>query len=141
MAPVRTAGPPPPGWPPRDLLPPSPGVPPQASPPALVGRDTELARLHACVAQVRHGVRQTVFVTGEAGSGKTTLVEAFVSQLGGAEALWLGHGQCIEHYGAGEGYLPVLEALGRLGRAPGARGWWRACASMAPTWLVQLPAL
>ena len=32
--------------------------------------------------------------------------------------LWLGHGQCIEQYGAGEAYLPVLEALGRLCRGP-----------------------
>jgi hypothetical protein len=27
----------------------------------------------------------------------------------------VGHGQCLDHYGAGEAYLPPLEALGRLG--------------------------
>src|SRR4029453_3975073 len=32
---------------------------------------------------------------------------------------WLGRGQCIEHFGAGEAYLAVLEALGRLCRGPG----------------------
>ena len=30
----------------------------------------------------------------------------------------VGHGQCIEPYGAGEPYLPVLEALGCLCRGP-----------------------
>ena len=36
-----------------------------------------------------------------------------------ASALRVGRGQCVEQYGAGEAYLPVLEALGRLGREPG----------------------
>jgi hypothetical protein len=31
----------------------------------------------------------------------------------------VGRGQCIQHYGAGEAYLPILEALGRLGRDGG----------------------
>ena len=31
-------------------------------------------------------------------------------------ALWIGRGQCIEQYGAGEAYLPLLEALGQMGR-------------------------
>src|SRR5262245_56443168 len=30
--------------------------------------------------------------------------------------VWLGRGQCIEQYGAGEPYMPVLEAFGRLCR-------------------------
>ena len=52
--------------------------------------------------------------------------------------VWIGRGQCIEHYGAGEAYLPLLDALGRLGRAPGGEGWWRL-RRYAPTWLAQLP--
>ena len=76
---------------------------------------------------------------GRGGVGKTTLVEAVV-QLAAAEGLGLGRGQCIEHYGAGEAYLPLLEALGRLGRAPGGApgGLLR---QEAPSWLAQLPAL
>jgi DNA-binding winged helix-turn-helix (wHTH) protein len=84
-----------------------------------VGREAELTRLHAWLAQALSGVRQVVFVTGEAGLGKTTLVDAFVAQLGTDGPLWIGHGQCVEHYGAGEPYLPVLEALRRLCRGPG----------------------
>jgi predicted ATPase len=51
------------------------------------------------------------------------------------------HGQCIEHYGAGEAYLPLLSALGQLGREPGHERLVEVLQQYAPTWLVQLPAL
>jgi predicted ATPase len=54
------------------------------------------------------GQRQCVFITGEAGIGKTTLVDAFVAQVQAMEPVWLGRGQCIEQYGAGEAYLPLM---------------------------------
>ena len=87
------------------------------------------------------GARQVGFVTGEAGIGKTTVVDAFAAQVIHEPDLWLARGQCIESYGAGEAYLPVLEALGQLCRGPdGARliAW---LAQHAPTWLMQMPAL
>ncbi|HWS65129.1 MAG TPA: winged helix-turn-helix domain-containing protein, partial [Steroidobacteraceae bacterium] len=43
----------------------------------IVGRKTALAELGACLASALRGQRQLVFVTGEAGIGKTTLVDAF----------------------------------------------------------------
>ena len=106
-----------------------------------MGRAAELAQLHTWFAQAQQGVRQTVFVTGEAGVGKTTVVDAVVHQLASAEALWLGRGQCIEHYGAGEAYLPLLEALGRWGREPGGARLVACLRQYAPTWLAHLPAL
>ena len=45
--------------------------PPPAPPPRLVSRAAELAQLHAGFAQALRGTRQTVFVLGEAGMGKT----------------------------------------------------------------------
>jgi DNA-binding winged helix-turn-helix (wHTH) protein len=90
------------------------------SPIGLVGRETELGRLHAWLAQAMRGQRRVVFVTGEAGSGKTTLVDVFLGQAAALEGVWLVRGECLEHYGAGEAYLPVLAALGRLCR--GQRG-------------------
>ena len=47
----------------------------------LVGREAEWTTLHQRWAQAQQGVRQVVVVTGEAGIGKTTLVDAFVEQV------------------------------------------------------------
>ena len=47
----------------------------------------------------------------------------------------------MEHYGASEPYLPVLEALGRLGRGPDGEHLIAVLRQYAPTWLVHLPAL
>src|SRR5215813_3353083 len=105
----------------------------------LVGRESELALLHAYWEKARHGERQVVFVAGEPGIGKTTVVEAFLERIEGE--LWIGRGQCIEHYGASEAYMPVLEALGRVGRDPEGEQLIDVLSRYAPTWLVQLPAL
>lgn len=80
----------------------------------VVGREAELAHLHRRLEQSRTGERQLAFVTGEAGIGKTTLVDAWLERVGTEAEIWSARGQCIEHYGSGEAYLPVLEALGRL---------------------------
>ena len=114
----------------------------QEAPPArFVGRESELTQLHAWLEKARHGERQLIFVTGEAGIGKTTLVETFLEQLAASGTVWLGHGQCVEHYGQGEAYLPLLEAFGRLGREPGGEQLVTILSRYAPTWLVQMPAL
>jgi tetratricopeptide (TPR) repeat protein len=47
----------------------------------------------------------------------------------------------VEQYGAGEAYLPLLEALGRLGRTPAREALVTALRQQAPSWLGQLPAL
>jgi DNA-binding winged helix-turn-helix (wHTH) protein/predicted ATPase len=107
----------------------------------VVGRETELAQLHRWLQQALGGTRQLVFVTGEAGLGKTTLVETFLHELDGYGVLWIGRGQCIEHYGAGEAYLPVLEALGGLCKEPGGEELVALLARQAPTWVVQMPWL
>ena len=109
--------------------------------PTLVGRDAELAWLHGRLERALTGQRQLVFVTGEPGIGKTALVEVFLAEIGGSEALRIGRGQCVEQYGAGEAYLPVLEALGRLGNEPGGEQLVHILKQQAPTWLAQLPGL
>lgn len=123
-------------------------APPAAMPPdaplhdaPIVGRAAELVRLHALFASAHAGRRRLAFVTGEAGIGKTTLVDAFLAGLAAADGTRIGRGQCIEHYGPGEPFLPVLEALTRLARAAGGDLVVRALRQYAPSWLVQLPAL
>lgn len=108
---------------------------------ALVGRDEVLAQLEDRLTQALAGQRQLVFLSGEAGIGKTTVLEAFVAQAGASPDLLIAAGACLEHYGAAEAYLPVLEAFGRLLREPGAERVIRVLETHAPTWLVQLPWL
>lgn len=80
-------------------------------------------------------------MTGEPGIGKTTLVDAFLAGVATTGFLWVAQGQCIEHYGAGEAYLPVLDALGQLCRGPGGERVVEVLGQQAPTWLIQMPAL
>jgi predicted ATPase len=126
---------------PAAVPPPSGPIAPGPAPALLVGRDASLARLRDRMTRAMSGHRQLVFVTGEPGIGKTTLVEAFVATVAAAHAARVGRGQCVEQYGAGEPYLPVLEALGRLGRVTGGEHVLRTLARHAPTWMAQLPGL
>ena len=107
----------------------------------VVAREDELAYLHERFAHVLHGQRQVVFITGEAGIGKTTLVDTFVDQLAPMQHLWVGRGQCIEQYGASEAYLPLLEAFGQLCRTSSRNRIVEVLHQQAPSWLLQMPAL
>ncbi len=112
------------------------------SPSALfVGRQRELERLVEWYEKAKQGSRQVVFIAGESGIGKTALVDTFVRQIAQKQPLWIGHGQCIEHYGVGEAYLPVLEAMGRLGRGVDGSQVVSILRRYAPSWLTYLPSL
>jgi predicted ATPase len=82
-----------------------------------------------------------VFIAGEAGIGKSTFVGAFLDSVAVEERVRIGRGQCIEQYGSGEPYMPVLEALTRLGQAPRGDRVVEVSKKLAPSWLVQMPAL
>lgn len=81
-----------------------------------------------------------VFVTGEPGIGKTTLIDAFISGLA-AQNLWVSRGQCVPHFGAAEAYGPLLELLGRFGRERDGAPLIAALERYAPTWLLALPGV
>jgi len=107
----------------------------------IVGRDRPLADLGACLQKALGGLRQIVFIAGESGIGKTTLVDEFQRQASAAVPIKIARGQCLEGYGGKEAYYPVLEALGSLCRSPEGDSVVRILAAQAPTWLVQFPAL
>ena len=116
-------------------------VPPALMPGPLVGRQREVEALERWFQRAAQGTRQLVLVSGEAGVGKTTVVDLFLARLGVGSAVRMARGQCVEQYGEGEPYLPVLEALGQLSRGPGHRDVLAALRRYAPMWLVQLPGL
>ncbi|HEU4691208.1 MAG TPA: winged helix-turn-helix domain-containing protein, partial [Vicinamibacterales bacterium] len=106
----------------------------------VLGREAELARMNGWLERALRGERQLIFVTGEPGIGKTTLVGAVRDQAA-ARGICMAWGQCLEQYGAGEAYLPVLDGLARLGRTPNGGFITEQFRRHAPTWLLELPSL
>jgi DNA-binding winged helix-turn-helix (wHTH) protein len=124
-----------------DALPPPPVISP---PPSLVGRQQPLARLASALGRARQRQRQLVLVAGEAGIGKSTLLDSFTAGLASlaaqAPGIAVALGQCVELYGAGEAYMPVLEAINLLCRDPeSGPALISLMRRVAPSWLAQLP--
>jgi len=115
--------------------------PAEPAPAGFVGRAAILAELDSCLDKALNGQRQCVCVTGEAGIGKSTLVDAFQRSAARHADLRQARGQCVEGFGGKETYYPLLEALGQLTRGPGAAEIIDVLSSYAPTWLIQFPAL
>jgi DNA-binding winged helix-turn-helix (wHTH) protein/tetratricopeptide (TPR) repeat protein len=106
-----------------------------------IERERALEQLESWMKKAFSGERQVVFVTGETGIGKTTLVEAFLERISADASVWIATGQCMEHFAEGEAYFPVLEALARLCRQPGRERIIEILRQQAPTWLAQMPSL
>jgi DNA-binding winged helix-turn-helix (wHTH) protein len=107
----------------------------------LVGREGALAQLEEALGRALKGQRQIVFITGEAGIGKTTLVDVFHRSAALSAKVRVARGQCVEGFGGKEAYYPILEALGQLLRDAGDDAMMQGFARRAPTWLVQFPSL
>ena len=114
--------------------------PPRTAGP-IVGRQSAVERLEAWFQRAVHGARQLVFVSGDVGIGKTTVVDCFLAHLAAGSGVRTGRGQCVEHYGEGEPYLPFLEALWQLAHGPAQDTLLAVLRRYAPLWLVQLPGL
>jgi tetratricopeptide (TPR) repeat protein len=108
---------------------------------ALVGREPEMRKLQDLLATAIAGSGTIVFLTGEPGRGKSALADAFISQARrDCPDVLVGRGACMEQFGAGEAYLPFLEALSGLLSTP-SRDRVTTALRQAPTWCLQLPAL
>ena len=116
-------------------------VPTLASSQYIVGREEELVWMQKRMENALRGERQVVFVTGEPGIGKTSLVDNFVVSLANRPHVWIGRGQCVEYYGEGEAYLPVFEAIQQLVPQMGKEQFVKNLSRYAPTWLAQMPAI
>src|SRR5215468_1649875 len=107
----------------------------------FVNRHAARARLDHYLERATRGERQVVFVSGEAGVGKTTFVDLFVQRVGLLPDLQIARGQCIEGFGGQEAYYPMLEAIDQLIRASDDGRFVHTLATRAPTWLLQFPSV
>ena len=81
----------------------------------FIAREEQLNQLKECLAQAVTGQGQVCFVSGEAGSGKTTLVQEFVRRAQAENKdLAVAVGLCDAQTGVGDAYLPFREVLGQL---------------------------
>jgi len=76
--------------------------------PVLVGRNNELNALNETLNFVLKTNGQTVFISGEAGSGKTRLVNEFV-EIARKKEINILYGWCLSN--AGVPYFPFIEAF------------------------------
>jgi predicted ATPase/DNA-binding CsgD family transcriptional regulator len=79
----------------------------------LIGRREQLGELTSALDEATAGRSRVVLLGGEAGSGKTTLVEAFCAQLAADQrrSAQLVVGQCVALGGEGLPYAPIVGAL------------------------------
>jgi predicted ATPase/DNA-binding XRE family transcriptional regulator len=80
-----------------------------------VAREDELARLNTYLNAALAGSGGVVFITGEAGNGKTLLAQEFAWQAQKRHPnLVIANGNCNAHIGIGDPYLPFREILALL---------------------------
>ncbi len=105
----------------------------------LVGREVPLGLLREAWQRAASGSRRLVFVGGDAGIGKSALVDNFLASL--PETTAVARSQCVEHYGPAEPYMAILEALNALCRTLVGPAIRERLPVVAPTWLLQMPWL
>ncbi len=106
----------------------------------LFGRDGELEKLNDALAAVAGGERRSIFVTGETGSGKSTLVAELVERNDHLDSWFVLRGECLQARGGVEPYFCLLDALTSLGRLePDAVR--STLERVAPSWLAQISSL
>ncbi len=95
----------------------APATPVETEKPVFVARENELQRLETALHTALKGCGRVVFVTGEAGQGKTMLIQAFAER---ARAVWphliVVKGNCNAYTGIGDPYLPFREMMEALTR-------------------------
>jgi DNA-binding SARP family transcriptional activator len=78
----------------------------------FVARENELIQLETYLNQAKNGQGQVIFITGEAGSGKTYLIQEFTQRIidSHPDAI-VASGNCNAQSGIGDPYLPFRDIL------------------------------
>jgi tetratricopeptide (TPR) repeat protein len=113
---------------------------PQSPPPSVhghaVGRDRELQLLSNASQRILEGRRQLVTISGDAGLGKSTLVQLFLETI--TIAGWILRGGCSERLSRNEAYVSVLESLDILTFGPSSDEVVSLMNQYSPSWLAQV---
>jgi len=110
-------------------------------PVVVVGRQKETSTLLECWERAMGGTRQVVFVVGEPGIGKTTLMDRLLDSPQVSGFAYRARGQCVDQYGEGEAYFPIFGALDEICRGPHGQEAGEALKRHAPDWAAQIPSL
>lgn len=98
----------------------------------IVGRDNERKDLRHAFELARQGHGGLVCVSGDAGIGKTALIEAFLEDLTRDQAAFhLAEARCSDPLTETEPCIPWIEALGELAREETVNGFMK---QSAPNW-------
>lgn len=112
-----------------------------AEPRPFVGRSDEFRRLDAALDDVRAGARRVVFVRGEPGIGKTTLVRAFLDSVAsgaGSAGVIAATGSALSEISDAEPFFPILDAIRGLAGGPHEEVVLASLREHAPTWTRQV---
>jgi predicted ATPase len=107
-------------------------------PDVFIDRRHELGVLTESLRAAAEFQCRLVLVEGERRMGKTSLCDAFLDVVRRQPNTRFAYGQCIEHLGISEPYLPLFEALSHLSRQFSVE-LQTTLATQAPDWLAGLP--
>ena len=105
----------------------------------LVGRSVARRELETLLRRAEAGEAQLGFITGEAGIGKTVLVDDFLAEMKSETIVAVS--RCLPGSAESDAYYPVLDMLSQIARIDGFAEFLPLLSQIAPTWLVQLPWL
>jgi predicted ATPase len=104
-----------------------------------VGREKELLHLRATLNSISNGAGRMLAISGDAGIGKTTLIEDFLSSVEASGApFWIARGRCSERLEKTDPFVPILECLGDFISGQRAAEGLQIMENTAPLWLAQL---
>ena len=126
----------------RFVIPEAVAPPQESKASALFGRESETQSLLASYGRANGGSRQFFFVCGEAGIGKTALIDDFLVRLRSeAPDTRIYRGQSLEVTGESEAYQPLFDALDQGIRSTHGEELLEGLRLSAPSWLRQMPRL
>jgi len=108
----------------------------------FISRQREVSVLRSAFNATQLHGRQMVVIGGEAGAGKTAIVQQFLRELEtNSTGAVVATGQCIDELRDEEPFGPMIEIFTQLGRSAIGTDVLGAIRRHARTWLLQLPSL